>query len=153
VTWARGEPTNTARSPSLAHRPLSPPAMPRYRWPMWRTPAPRQRLIGLHRLPRRHHRHKPLGVLAFHALGPLQVEKVPQGLLPERQQVQLDPEGKYPERCGKLGRPNTGAAPIAVIRFDTSARWSISSTAMPRTVLRHRVTASACSAVTHRRPV
>jgi hypothetical protein len=35
-----------------------------------------------------------------------------------------------------LGRPNTGAAPIAVIRFDTSARCSISSTAIPRSVLR-----------------
>src|SRR5207247_7010239 len=68
-------------------------------------------------------------------------------LLPERQQVELHPGGKYPDRCGKLGRPNTGAAPIAVIRFDTSARCSISSTAISCSVLRHRPTASACPPV------
>jgi hypothetical protein len=105
--------------------------------------AARQRLSRLHRLTGRPGQDKTGRVRQLDALRALQEQEMPQRLLAERQQVKLHPGREYPDRCGKLGRPNTGAAPIAVIRFDTSARCSISCIAISRSVLRHRPTASA----------
>ncbi|HEX2810262.1 MAG TPA: hypothetical protein VHN80_29195, partial [Kineosporiaceae bacterium] len=55
--------------------------------------AARRELPRVDRRPRRGRRDEPLGVLALHPLGALQVQEVPQGALPERQQLQLQPGG------------------------------------------------------------
>ena len=48
---------------------------------------------------------------------------------------------------GKFGRANRGAAPTAVSRFCTSARWSISCALISSSVLRQRWTAASVSGV------
>jgi hypothetical protein len=66
---------------------------------------------------------------------------------PNGSSAKCTPGGRYSDGRGKFGRLRAGAAPIAVITFETSARCSISSTAIPVSSLCHRPTASACSGV------
>ena len=147
VAWARGEPTNTARSPQLAVRPRSPSAMPRYRCPMVANSWPRGSASpGCTSSRAGADRTKPGASCSSIPSGRSRNRKCRSACSPNGSRSSCTPAGKYPDRCGKLGRPNTGAAPIAVIRFDTSARCSISSTAISWSVLRHRPTASAWSA-------
>src|SRR5262249_3255681 len=148
VAWARGGPTNTARSPQLAVRPRSPSAMPRYKCPIvansWPRGSASARCTGSRAGATE---TKPCASCRSMPSGRSRNRKCRSARAPHGSRSSRTAAGKYPDRCGKLGRPNTGAAPIAVIRFDTSARCSISSTAISRSVLRHRRIVSACPAV------
>ena len=90
---------------------------------------------------------EPFGVLDIHALGPLEECEVAEGCLAERHQLDADAGRKAWAGIGKLGRARRGAAPTAVSRFWTSARWSISWWLIPRRVLRQRWTAARESGV------
>ena len=56
--------------------------------------------------------------------------------------------GSGPAPIGKFRREKFGAPPIAEIRFDTSARWLISSIAIDTVARRQRAIAASCPAVT-----
>ena len=58
------------------------------------------------------------------------------------------PPGRRTAGIGKFGRAKRGAAPTAVRRFWTSARWSISWALISSSVLRQRWIATSCSGVT-----
>ena len=77
-----------------------------------------QRLTGLYRLARRRGRDEAFARPAKSMpSGRSRKRKCRSACSPNGSRSSCTPAGKYPDRCGKLGRPNTGAAPIAVIRL------------------------------------
>jgi hypothetical protein len=88
-----------------------------------------------------------LGVVEGEALGPLEEEEVPERLLAEGDERDLHARGKCFAAVGRFGRLRCGAAPIAVSRFCTSVRCSISCFATVRMPSRQRSTAPSCVAV------
>jgi len=104
-------------------------------------------LARLDGLARRDRRHESLRIQALHASGRSRYRKCVSESVPNGSSRNCTPPGRSSLRRGKFGRLSGGAAPIAVITLKTSARCSISSTAMPVSTSRQRATAAACSAV------
>ena len=146
VAWARGEPTNRARSPSRRGKRPQPVGDAPVEMPDGHEfLTPRQGLVLVDRVTGRSGGDELGSVRAVHAFGAFEEREMIEGPLAERQQVELHIGGEVAGPLREVGSPEPGAAPIADIRFATRAMCSISSMAMPRSFLRHRSTASACS--------
>ena len=93
-------------------------------------------------------RLEPLGVLDVHPLRAARGRRSGGGRPRRTASARSAPRpGRRRRGIGKFGRAKRGAAPTAVSRFWTSARWSISCALISRSVARQRWTAASVSGV------